>query len=156
MGTLVARSLLKKRDDMIDVLVLSGAPCGNSAVKIAKMLATIQKKFLGARHVAKMLGALSFAAHASKFAEDGSVNAWICSDQEVVTAYDADPACGFTFTLDGFSVLYDLLDRTFQKTGWVCSKPKLPILFLAGENDPCIGNKNKFIEEVDFMKSVGY
>lgn len=156
MGTLIARNLLQKHDDIMDVLILSGAPCQNPAVKVAKLLATLQKKVYGARHIAKMLSALSFAAYSSKFAKDGSAYSWISSEKAVVEAYDKDPACGFTFTLDGLSVLYDLLDRTFQKEGWACTKPKLPILFLAGEDDPCIGNKEKFMKEVNFIKSVGY
>ncbi len=32
----------------------------------------------------------------------------------------------------------------------------MPIKFIAGEDDPCIGNIRKFHKAVDFMKKAGY
>ena len=33
---------------------------------------------------------------------------------------------------------------------------QLPILFLGGEEDPCIGGGRKFVKQLQFLKSVGY
>ena len=44
----------------------------------------------------------------------------------------------------------------FDKTGWQCAAPELPILFLAGGNDPVIGNGNQFLAEMNFLQQVGY
>ena len=147
MGSLAARSLMRKYDAVIDGLILSGAPCKNPAVGAAILLAKLQKVIFEARHVAKLLGVLSFMAYSKRFAGEGSSFAWINSDPAAVAAYDADPACGFTFTVDGFQTLFELMDRTFQAEGWGCSNPTLPILFIAGADDPCIENKEKFKED---------
>ncbi len=156
MGSLAARSLMREYDAVLDGLILSGAPCKNTAVGAAIILVKLQKMIFGGKHIANLLAVLSFRAYSKRFAGEGSSFAWINSAPAVVAAYDADPACGFTFTVDGFQTLFELMNRTFRKAGWRCSKHALPILFMAGAEDPCIKNKKKFKEEVDFMKGVGY
>lgn len=41
-----------------------------------------------------------------------------------------------------------LLKETYRKEGWRLQNPQLPILFLGGEEDPCIGNGRKFVKEL--------
>ncbi len=36
------------------------------------------------------------------------------------------------------------------------NNPNIPILFIAGEQDPCIVDGNKFAQAVSFMKQLGY
>ncbi len=33
---------------------------------------------------------------------------------------------------------------------------KLPIWFISGEEDPCMGSKKKFLNAVNLLKEVGY
>lgn len=49
-----------------------------------------------------------------------------------------------------------LLKETYRKEGWRLQNPQLPILFLGGEEDPCIGNGRKFVKELQYMRQVGY
>ena len=37
-----------------------------------------------------------------------------------------------------------------------CTKPDLPILFVAGEDDPCIGGKEGLKDSIDTLKQAGY
>ena len=74
----------------------------------------------------------------------------------MVKAYEQSPLCGFTFTADGFEGLLMLLKETYSKEGWRLQNPELPILFLGGRDDPCIGNGRKFVKELQYMKQVGY
>ena len=156
MGSLAARSLMRKYDREVDVLILSGAPCRNSAVDAAIFLAALQKRLYGGRHVANLLEKMSFLPYVKRFAHEKNKFAWICSDPWVVEAYDRDPRCGFTFTVDGFQTLFELMKRTYTLKGWKCSNPQLPILFLAGEEDPCIGSTAKFRKEIRYMERAGY
>ncbi len=156
MGSLAARSLMAEHDTAVDGLILSGAPCKNPAVGAAVFLAKLQKKIFGGKHAAKFLETISFMSYIKRFAGEGSKYAWINSDPAAVAAYDADPACGFTFTVDGFQTLFELMERTFAEKRFRCRNPKLPILFIAGSEDPCIESREKFVEEVNFMKTVGY
>ncbi len=156
MGSLAARTFMRKYDEKIDALVLSGAPCKNSAVDAAITLAKVQKKMFGSKHLGNLLNVLAFSSYTSKFAKEKSKFAWVCSDRRVVEEYDKSPLCGFTFTIDGFCVLFDLLKQTYTKTGWCCTKPQMPIFFVGGEEDPCIGGKENYQEEMDYLKTIGY
>ena len=156
MGSLAARSFLRKHDDVVDGVILSGAPCKNPAVGIAQLLAKLQKKIFGAKHPAVLLNNISFMSYSKRFPNEGSSFAWLNSDPAEVAVYDADPACGFVFSVDGFETLFELLSRTFKMDGWQCKNKSVPVLLIAGENDPCIGSRELFLHEVGFMKSVGY
>ena len=74
----------------------------------------------------------------------------------MVEAYAASELCGFTFTADAYLTLFELMRRTYDKKGWRVTKPELPILFVGGENDPCIGSRRKFGEAIHTMEEVGY
>ena len=156
MGTLVARNYLKYFDNELEKLILTGPPCENPAVDLGLLIARTQKRHRGGRYRSKLLETMSFGTFASRFAGEKSRFAWICSDEEVVKAYEESPLCGFTFTADGFEGLLMLLKETYRKEGWRLQNPQLPILFLGGEEDPCIGNGRKFVKELQYMRQVGY
>ena len=46
--------------------------------------------------------------------------------------------------------------QTYDDENWIMRHKDLPILFIAGSEDPCIVNERKFHQAVDFMKRVGY
>ena len=52
-----------------------------------------------------------------------------------------DPKCGFIFTTNGFVNLLRLQKAAFEKRNWHVSNPHLPILVIAGEEDPVISIK---------------
>lgn len=156
MGTLAARSYIKKYDFELNKLILTGPPCKNPAVGMGLALARIQKKIKGDHYRSKEIQAVAFGSFAGKFLGEKSKSAWICSDQDIVKTYDASELCGFTFTTDGFESLFLLMKETYSKKGWEMQKPELPVLFLGGSEDPCIGNGRKFVQEMQFLKQVGY
>lgn len=156
MGTLVARNYIKKYDGELDKLILTGPPSQNPAVDIGIALARIQKRIKGDKYRSKEIQAMAFGPYAGKFRKEKKASAWICSDPAVVEEYDASRLCGFVFTADGFEGLFLLVKGTYSKKGWELHNKDLPILFLGGEEDPCIGGGRKFVKELQFLKKVGY
>lgn len=72
---------------------------------------------------------------------------WICTDEEVVKAYQADPMCSFVFTLNAFYHMFDGMAKmnAQEKAGKI---PKdLPILFAAGSED-LVGSCGKSVKAV--------
>ena len=61
---------------------------------------------------------------------------WICSDPEVVDRYMEDKLCGFLFTTNGFRTLFELVARCQDMEGLRQIPKKLPILIVAGSDDP--------------------
>ncbi len=155
MGTLVVCCYLQKYDDIPEKVILCGAPCNNPAVGVAIPLAKIIEKKEGKRHRSALIFSLALGVYGKKFPEDGP-QGWITSDVEQRNRYGNDQRCGFIFTINGFRNLFLLLKRAFKKTGWQIKNANLPILFIAGEKDPVIGEAKSFSKTVDFMKRRGY
>ena len=49
-----------------------------------------------------------------------------------------------------------LLKDTYAEKDWKMANPSLPVHFIAGSNDPCIGSVNKFSGAVSFLRGRGY
>lgn len=156
MGSLIVRCYTKKYDHELNGLIVCGSPSYNPGAKAILPYIHAMKKIKGSHHRSNMIQILAFGLFNKNFQHEKSPNAWICSNQDVVANYDKDPACGFIFTLNGFETLFKLVNQTYSKKGWKLSHPDLPILFLAGKEDPCIMNEKHFHKAIQSMQKVGY
>lgn len=156
MGTLVARNYLKKYDNQIDKLILSGPPAKRNLALPAIFLTLIISILKGPYHRSKLLDHLTFGNYNQKFKSENSKQAWITNSQTEQIKYKQDKLCGYTFTTNGFKNLYKLMYHCYQKNNWQKKNPNLPILFIAGENDPVIRNQKHFQNEIKFLNKIGY
>lgn len=156
MGSLAVRMYAKRYDRDIDALIVCGSPSKNSLLRLGIAIASVQKHIFGSRHRCKLLEALSFGPYAAKFRKEKSKFSWGCSDRDVVRRYEESILCGFTFTADGYLTLFGLMKETYSRDGWLCANPSLPILFLGGAEDPCIGGSRKFAHAIRCMRRAGY
>lgn len=156
MGSMAVRSFTKRYDCLIDGLVVCGSPSYNPGLKIGKALARGYMLIMGDRHRPSLIQSIAFGAFNRKFRDEKSSNAWICSDPEIVSAYDADPHCNFQFTTDGFINLFSLMQDAYGIKGWRKANPDLPIVFVSGEDDPCRINDKRFSMAVERMREAGY
>lgn len=156
MGSLVVRSYVKKYDYELNALVVCGSPSKNPLLPLARILSYVIARIKGDHYRSSWLQKLVFGSYAKRFSNETSENCWICCDQTVVAQYDEDPKCGFIFTMNGFRSLWNLMRNVYDPDDWVMRNPNLPILFIAGTNDPCIKDQRKFAQAVDFMKKIGY
>lgn len=156
MGTLVVRNYLKSYDKLPRKVILTGPPSRNSGAGFGLLIAQAEKAILGGRHRSRGIHFMAFGPYAARFSGRKSPSAWICSDPEVVEDYDQSPYCGFIFTADGFRGLFQLLREAYRAKGWKLENPDLPILFLGGQEDPCIGGGRRFVKQLQFLKKVGY
>ncbi len=153
MGTLVARGFLKRYDTEIEKIVLCGPPTYNAAAGLGLFMAKLSKPFFNEKAPNKMLNAMAFSGFNS---ENTIPNGWLSENQANVVQYNKDPKCGFTFTTNGFINLFKLQKAAFDKSNWLVNNPRLPILVIAGEEDPVIRSRKKFEELTDFLKELGY
>lgn len=154
MGSLVARCFMREHDETVEKLVLSGPPTQNPAAGAGLLLAKTQRAVWGGRSPGKLLQAMAFGGYLKRFPQ--SRCAWVCGDPAVVKAYEEDPMCGFIFTADGYVGLMELMAKTYASGGWHCNRPDTPILFLGGEEDPCIDGGEKFAQAQEHMRRIGY
>lgn len=152
MGTLVARNYLKKYDNLVSKVVLCGPPTENKAAGFGLFLAKCSGKRSSVvpNH---FLNNMAFKSFNKNYSEP---NAWLSQNPENVQAYNSDPLCGFVFTTNGFINLLTLQKEAFRADNWHPQNPKLPLLVMAGKDDPVIISEKKFEALLSFLKRIGY
>ena len=153
MGSLIVRNYIQKYDDTIKKLIVCGSPSKNDAAGMAITLTKFIRTAKGDHYRSSMINDLALGPYNKGHKV---VNSWISYNEDNVKAYNANPLDGFTFTIDGFMNLFGLLENTYQKKAYNLKNEDLEILFIAGEDDPCIVNKDKFNAAVSFMQKLGY
>lgn len=156
MGSMVVRKYLKKYDKDIDKLIVCGSPSKNPFSNIALNFSKFIKKIKGERYRSNFIQKLAFGNYNKNLKNITSPNSWICANQMTVKEYDKDSLCGFTFTANGFENLFSLMRDIYSSKGWKLDNKEIPILFVAGSDDPVIISKDKWIESQEFLKNIGY
>lgn len=156
MGSMAVRSYIKRYDNSISGLVVCGSPSYNPGIVFGKILARLYSSVYGSRCRPRLIQTIAFGMFNRRFRKEGSSNAWICSDPEIVASYDSNPLCSFQFTANGFRNLFSLMQDAYGKKGWQLYNPHLPILFISGKEDPCLVSGKKFHQSVRFMEKCGY
>ena len=157
MGSLAARAYCERYDRDIDALAVCGSPGGHSALGLDFGLALIRvlSLFFGDHFHSRILQNMTIGTFARRYADREHPCAWISANGENVRAYEADPLCSFTFTLNGNRALLRLMRRAYglrPERG----KPDLPVRFFSGADDPCAPNERGFNAAVERMRSAGY
>ena len=156
MGSLAVRCYLKKYDRELDGLIVCGCPGKNPMAPLGSALIQMLQKMKDP-HSRSILADGIFANMFDRpFRAEKLIHAWICSDHTVVEKYNKDPLCNFTFTLNGYESLLWLMRSTYDRKGWELRNPYLPILFVSGEDDPCLGGSKKLLQAVQHLKGRGY
>lgn len=156
MGSLAVRCYAKKYDAALDGLAVCGCPSENPMAGFGLAIVRLLQKRKGPHARSRMIDALFSKGFEKPFRKENLPHAWVCSDRDVVEAYNNDPLCSFTFTLNGYESLLWLVRQTYSRQGWALRNPSLPILFLSGADDPCMINKRKFQDAVSLMQGIGY
>lgn len=153
MGSLVVRCYIQKYDD-IDKLIVCGTPCKNEIVDLGILLAKLIGKIKGDHYRSRFLTELVTGRFDRAF--DGDLkNRWLSFDEDNVESFNHHKKDGFVFTVDGYLNLFGLLKRTYDKDQRVLNGD-LPILFIAGKDDPVIGGLMKWHQSISFMQDLGY
>lgn len=137
MGSFILRNYLFRYGTGIEGAIICGTGSKPQAlVKVSQALAAIQGAFLGDAHVAKLIDKLAFGAYNKKIPDSKTPFDWLCGDEKIVDAYVKDELCGFTFTVNGFKTLFQLLNRLNQRSNLAKMPKELPVYFIAGDMDP--------------------
>ena len=156
MGSLAVRAYAAHHDNCMDMLIVCGSPSYNALRPVGVALAKAEKAVFGPKHSAGLIEAMSFGTYALRFRKEKNRFSWICSDPQVVQDYSDSEYCGFTFSDDAYLALFDLMKRAYDVKHWNCTKPKMPVLFISGADDPCMGNVRHFAKAVRAMRQAGY
>ena len=148
MGSFIARTYLGTYPQGLKACVLSGTGRQPGVVCAAgKVLAKREIKAHGSKYRSPTLQKIAFGSYLKKIENPVGPNDWICRDEAVVRAYDADPLCGFTATA---GLMYDMMDglSIIGRADHMAKMDNaLPVLFIAGDADP-VGAYGKGVQKV--------
>lgn len=145
MGSFFCRNYIAKYGKSLNGVIVMGTGYKDKLTLAAAKIATrLNALFCGWRNRSRLITGLAFGSYNKRFKPVGSPNAWVSKNPENVKAYDADPLCGFTFTNNGYYVLFSVIGAACGKRA-VTSVPKdLPVYFVAGQDDP-VGSYGKAV-----------
>lgn len=143
-GSFITQSYIGKYGDKVDGAVIAGSSYKKDfEVYLGSFVARWGALLCGAKKPAKLIERLSFGNYAKQFS-DGD---WLSADAENNARYHGDPFCGFVcsnrFYADFFRGLKKLYTKSYRKG----LKKDLPVLLIAGADDP-VGNKGKGMEKL--------
>ncbi len=154
MGSVVARSYLKRYSGDLHALYLSGSPDLSPIASIGKTIAKTVRAVKGKRHPSPLLTKLSFGSFNKNIPDPKTPFDWVSTDKDNIAAYNADPNCGFDCTTEFFVQMLNGFDDVYVSP-WTSVNPALPIRFESGTQDPC--HQPKGIEwAVKNLKDKGY
>ena len=154
MGSLAVRVYRQKYDGDIDALVVCGSPGANPATGAGLALNRIMTLFKGERYVSPLFVQMTTGSFSKVHPSKETNNAWLSVNQDNVRAYDADPLCGFPFTLNGYKALLQLMRDAYKPVP--AGHPALPVHFVSGAEDPCAPDQKGFDAAVQNLRSAGY
>lgn len=153
MGTLVARVFLQTHDNEVEKVVLCGPPTKNPLAPLGILLVSLNALLFGTRHRSRFINQLTFGSYVKKGEHE---KAWVCSDPKVLERYTSDTLCGYIFTDNGFLNLYGLMKQAFHSSSFQVKNKDLPLLLMAGGDDPVIQSREKFDALAGFLSDLGY
>ena len=155
MGSLAARAFLKHNEGRLDRVVICGSPSPNPMAPIGRAIVNMMSRRDGGRRRPEILQKFTSTSYNRKFKHEG-YQAWTCSDAEVRKQFANDPRCNFTITVDLAKTLMDLFKEAYSKRGWSVNNHELPIIFISGDDDPCMISVKKFEKSVAQIGRCGY
>lgn len=143
MGSFLTRSYLIRYPGTVDACALLGTgQQPESVLKAGLAACRLEQIRLGRRGRSKLLQSLCFGAYNSQFKPNRTESDWVCSVDEVVDAYIADPFCQVMPTV---TLMRDMLTgiRFNQQAENLAKMDKTtPVFFLSGDQDP-VGSNGK-------------
>ena len=148
MGSLIARSYVKKYDKDIDKLIVCGSPSAKKGLGFGLFSCKVVKFFRGDRYRSKVLNGMALT--------NKTADKWLTINMDYAKEYMTDKYCNYIFTVNGFINLVYLSKAVYSKKDWCLNNKNLDIYFIAGKDDMVIRNEKEFIKSVNLMKEIGY
>ena len=140
-----------------DRLVVMGTGGSNPAADAGLAVIALVKAAFGEKHFSKLVDNLAFGSYNKRFGggSEDDPKPWLTNDVEVRKQYYCDKYCSFNFTVSAMGDLIKLTKYS-NSADWYSRVPAdLPVLLVAGEDDP-VGNYGKGVLEVfDKLKRAG-
>lgn len=148
MGSFLTRQFLCCHGTELDGAVICGTGSQPEAVVKAGMtLCRAEAAVFGWKYRSRLFKQILFGGYNHKFRPNRTESDWLSRNEANVDAYITDEKCGFGFTLNGYYNLLLTLNKIGRKEYLERMPRKVPVLFIAGKEDP-VGDFGKGVIQV--------
>ncbi len=155
-GSFIAQSFIEQFPCDVDGCILAGTAGPRRALaNFAKFVCNILILFTDKKHRSKLMSSLAFMGYNSHFDKTEGPKAWLSRDFAYIENDMKSVYCSFVPTLSFYSDMMTGLND-IHKLKNMCAIPKtLPVLVLAGTEDP-VGSYTKTVKSlVNCYKKIG-
>ncbi|MCD8286324.1 MAG: alpha/beta hydrolase [Clostridia bacterium] len=147
MGSFLVRAFLAEypEENITGAIIMGTGFQGKGLLNMALMLTGMNAAFRGWTNRSGFIKSLAFGSYNKKWGGKGFE--WLSVNEDNVKAYDADPLCGFSFTDNGYSVLFHSIKAACAKKTFKATPKDLPIYLVSGKEDP-VGGYGKQVQKV--------
>lgn len=147
MGSFLSRSYLIRYPGTVDACALLGTGQQPGIILAAGRAAcALERKRLGSHGRSSLLQSLCFGAYNKQFKPNRTPSDWICSVDEVVDRYMADPFCQVQPTVTLMQDMMGGIHFNQNRENLKKMDRSTPILFLSGALDP-VGSNGKGVRQ---------
>lgn len=157
MGSFLARTVLCRYPELpLRAAVLCGTAWQPAPILLGgRAIGRLEALRLGNTKHSKLMNDLMFGAYNKKIKDAKGPNDWISSTPESVRAYTEDPLCGGEVSIGLANDMLRGLTEIQKKKNLRKMRKDLPILFIAGQDDP-VGDMGKGVARAaDRFRSCG-
>lgn len=156
MGSFLVRNYMFRYGTGISGAVILGTGMQSMGIlRLSKLVTQIQEICFGSEHVSKLIDNLLFRKYNARVENPATEQDWLTRDREKVDEYIKDPLCGFVFTVNGFSTLFELIARLHDQNNLKYIPKEMPVLMVSGDADP-VGDYGKGVKRAyDSLKGIG-
>lgn len=152
MGSFLAQEFAQRYGDLLDKLVLVGSNGPDPILGVGFLLAKLTVRKGGYNKTSKLLASMAIGGY-QKSVKDARTSAdWISYNEDNVNEYLKDSLSGITSSKGFYKELLRGTSRLYKKNNVMRMKKTLPILIIAGQDDP-VGKKGKGVEKLYKMYS---
>lgn len=145
-GSFIVQRFVRDYEGLVDKIILCGSSYMNTLlIKVAKVIAYINRVLTGRKAKAKLIEALSIKGYGKGF----SGGNWLTRDEKVWKAYQEDPLCGGTFPVAFYQSMFKEVTKNYKglKKWNAVPDKKVPILLISGDDDP-VGERGKGVKRL--------
>ena len=154
MGSFFCRKYISLYGGDFDGAIIMGSGFKSKAtLNSALFFVKTNALFCGWRNRSKLIKNLAFGSYNKKVKPERTENDLLSKNHENVDAYERDGLCGFSFTNNGYGILFNIIKQACSDKTIKAVPKDLPVFFVAGADDPVgdygkgvIKAKRKFVE----------
>ena len=156
MGSFYARQYLCEFGHELNGAIIMGTGCQPFLlVQAGRLLTSAAALFKGWRCRCSFINNIAFGSYNKHFEPARTTNDWLTKDTAIVDKYVADEYCNFIFTVNAYYNMFTGISRLYDKKLLSRMPKKLPVFFVAGEDDP-VGDYGKgVLKAANMFKNAG-